>query len=123
MSGTLSGGARRFPFFAVQQLLMLVDLWRGDGPPLEVPELLKWLRYSGNRKRQLCLRVRFAVDRVATLQEISLRVLEAVSNSYYKRSECRVGTAYKNPQNSVLGVLLQASRCSTQSALPAKLYA
>ncbi|CDJ67375.1 protein tyrosine phosphatase-like domian-containing protein, putative [Eimeria necatrix] len=37
----------RFPFFAVQQLLQLVDLMRKDATPLEVPVLLKWLRYSG----------------------------------------------------------------------------
>ncbi|XP_026192181.1 very-long-chain (3R)-3-hydroxyacyl-CoA dehydratase hpo-8 [Cyclospora cayetanensis] len=38
----------RFPFFAVQQLLMLIDLLLGsEASPREVPFLLKWLRYSG----------------------------------------------------------------------------
>lgn len=37
----------RFPFFTVQQLLQLVDMMRRSSPPLEVPVLLKWLRYSG----------------------------------------------------------------------------
>lgn len=37
----------RFPFFAVQQLLQLVEFMQKDPTPLEVPVLLKWLRYSG----------------------------------------------------------------------------
>ncbi|KAL8428030.1 hypothetical protein Efla_006936 [Eimeria flavescens] len=37
----------RFPFFAVQQFLQLIDFMRRDSTPLEVPVLLKWLRYSG----------------------------------------------------------------------------
>lgn len=37
----------RFPFFSVQQLLQLIDMMRNDPVPLEVPVLLKWLRYSG----------------------------------------------------------------------------
>lgn len=37
----------RFPFFAVQQLLQLIELMRKETAPLEVPVLLKWLRYSG----------------------------------------------------------------------------
>ncbi|KAL8451924.1 hypothetical protein Emag_002576 [Eimeria magna] len=37
----------RFPFFAIQQLLQLIDFVRKDATPLEVPVLLKWLRYSG----------------------------------------------------------------------------
>ena len=41
----------RFPFFAVQQLLQLVDIMRKDATPLEVPVLLKWLRYSGKLAR------------------------------------------------------------------------